>query len=230
MPFLARLPRSWVSIPLPGTVQPNPFRTYVSYSFEALPPAPPDVAAMAWLEKAPAHPEDYLATRFADAAQRDLSWSDVAELWPEPEALPDDFVHFLGHRGPGLRDRLRSATDCYFDLGDSLVETEGGRLLHLISDSQWVFHWLLYVGDDAASAVVGTQSPAGFDLEQDGMTHMGGLGEESPSYVVVANSFAEFAWRWWMDNEIFYKVEVDHVPLSQDEVQYVQQYGPPVPT
>lgn len=81
---------------------------------------------MAWLEKAPAHPEDYLATRFADAAQRDLSWSDVAELWPDPEALPDDFVHFSGHRGPGLRDRLRSATDCYFDLGDSLVEVEGG--------------------------------------------------------------------------------------------------------
>ena len=66
-------------------------------------------------------------------------------------------------------------------------------LLHLISDSQWLFHWLLYVRDDAASAVVGAQSPAGFDLKQDGMDHMGGLGEESPSYVVVANSFAEFA-------------------------------------
>ena len=179
---------------------------------------------MAWLEHAAAHPEDYLASRFADAAQRDLSWSGVFELWPDTESLPADFVHFVGDRGPGLRHRLRSATDCYFDLGDSVVEVEGGRLLHLISDSQWVFHWLLYVGDDAASAVVGSQFLAGFDLVPDDLE---GFGEASPSYVVVANSFAEFVWRWWMDNEIFYKVEVDQVPLSQDETEYRRQYGPP---
>lgn len=224
MAFLAGLPRYWVSIALPGTVQPSPFATYVSYRFEALPSAPGDVRAIAWLEQAAAHPEDYLASRFADAAQRDLSWSGVSELWPDTESLPNDFVHLLGDRGPGLRNRLRSATDCYFDLGDSVVEVEGGRLLHLISDSQWVFHWLLYVGDDAASAVVGSRFPAGFDLGPDDLES---VGEEFPSYVVVANSFAEFAWRWWMDNEIFYKVEVDHVPLSQYETEYTRQYGPP---
>lgn len=180
---------------------------------------------MAWLEQAAAHPEDYLASRFADAAQRDLSWAGVCGLWPDTESLPDDFVHFLGDgRDPGLRNRLRSATDCYFDLGDSVVEVEGGRLLHLISDSQWVFHWLLYVGDDTTSAVVGSRFPAGFDLGPDDLES---FGDESPSYMVVANSFAEFAWRWWMDNEIFYKVEVDQVPLSQDETEYARQYGPP---
>lgn len=224
MSFLSGLSRSWVTLPLPGSRQPERHATYVSYPVDALPPAPADLASLSWLEAAPAHPEDYLASWFADAAQRDLSLAGISELWSDIDSLPDDFVRFVGDHSPGLRDRLRSATDCYFDLGDALVEVEGGRLMHLVSDSQWVFHWLLYVGDDGASAIVGTQFPAGFAL---GPEELESLGARSVTYVVVADSFSEFAWRWWMDNEIFYKAVVDHVPLSDAEVRYVHGYGPP---
>ena len=223
MTFLAGLPRCWVSIQLPGTARPRRLTTYVSYTVEAIPPLPLDVAQMDWLERATPHPEDYLAT-CAEAARRDLSWSGVAELCPDTDRLPGDFVRFLGVNGPGLRDRLRSATDCYFDLGDALVEVDGGVLLHLISDSQWVFHWLLYLGDDGDSAVLGTTSPEGFDVQPEDSSR----GGEPASYIVVADSFAEFAWRWWMDNEIFHHVIVDKVPLSEDQVHYLQQYGDPL--
>ncbi len=225
MPFLSGLSRSWVTSPLPGARQPDRHVTYASYPQDDCPPAPTDLADLSWLEAAPAHSEDYLASWFTPSAQRDLSWAGIGELWPDINSLPDDFLRFVGVHQPGLRDRLRSATDCYFDLGDELVEVDGGRLMHLVSDSQWVYHWLLYVGDDGDSAMVGSQFPAGFALGPEDRESHGGT---SAAFVVVADSFSEFAWRWWMDNEIFYKVAVDHVPLTDDEVRYVQGYGPPV--
>jgi len=105
-----------------------------------------------WLKRAARHPDDHMASAFPSAVL-DLSEDAIGQLLGDHQALPDDFSVFITD---GLRDRLRSATDSYFDLGDSVVDVDGGRLLHLISDSQWVYHWLLYVGDDGDSAVVGT--------------------------------------------------------------------------
>jgi hypothetical protein len=34
--------------------------------------------------------------------------------------------------GDGLHERLRSATNSYIELGDSVVAVDGGHLLHLI--------------------------------------------------------------------------------------------------
>ncbi len=217
MLFLARLPRRWVTIQVPGTYGERILGTYVGY--DELPPTPVDVADLAWLRDAPRHPEDYLA-RASEDAVRDLSAQAVADLLGDRATVPDDFARFLGD---GLRDRLRSATDSYFDLGDFTVAVEGGRLLHLISDSQWVYHWLLYLGDDGTSAVVGTTSPTGFTPDPDDDQ------QEPSEYVVVANSFAEFTWRWWMDNEIFYRAVVEKTPLTPTQQSYIAQYGNPVP-
>ncbi|TCC42987.1 hypothetical protein [Kribbella sindirgiensis] len=215
MLFLTQLPHRWVTIQVPGTYSERSFATYVGY--DERPPAPADVGDFKWLRNAPRHPEDHLADA-SDDAVRDLSAQTVAELLGDDATIPDDFARFLDE---GLRDRLRSATDSYFDLGDFIVAVEGGRLLHLISDSQWVYHWLLYLGDEGTSVVVGTMSPAGFTPDPDDPPL------DSTEYVVVADSFAEFTWRWWMDNEIFYHSAVDRTSLTPNQQAYVTQYGHP---
>lgn len=221
MSFLSHLPHGWVTIRLPGTPSWTKLATYVRYTVDELPPMPVDAASLEWLRHAARHPEDYMASAFEHAA-RDISTKSVADLLGGLAAVPHDLAQFLG--GDGLRDRLRSATDCYFDLGDSVVAVDGGHLLHLISDSQWVFHWLLYLGDNGSSAVVGTSFPAGFDLDPDEAV---AWQHEDCGYVLVAESFAEFIWRWWMDNEIFYRAVVEKAGLSAEERTYVEQYGVP---
>lgn len=210
-----------MTIKIPGTASETKLATYVQYAVDELPLAPIDVASLEWLRHAARHPEDYMASAF-EHATRDISRQSVADLLGGRATVPHDLAQFLG--GDGLRDRLRSATDCYFDLGDSVVAVDGGHLLHLISDSQWVFHWLLYLGEDGSSAVVGTSFPAGFDLDPDDAAFWQ---QEDWGYVLVADTFAEFIWRWWMDNEIFYRAVVEKTDVSVKQRAYVEQYGVP---
>ena len=86
--------------------------------------------------------------------------------------------------------------------------------------------WLLYLGSDGRSAVVGTRYPAGFTLDPEEAAYWR---EEPWAYLWVADSFAEFAWRWWMDNDLFYRVRVEKSAMSPEDRAYVQQYGRPNP-
>lgn len=219
MSFLAGLPRAWVTIRVPGTHVEGGLATYYAYPSDRLPPLPSDVTTLAFLSHATRHPEAYMA-QHCEWAEADLSAQTVADRLGTEQRLPDDFSHFLD--GDGLRDRLRSATDSYFDLAHSAVEVADGRLLHLVSDSQWVYHWLLYVGDSGDSAVVGTSFPAGFSLDDDEADLWR---TEEWGYTLVADSFAEFAWRWWMDNEIFYRVHGEKSGLTNEQQLYVEGYG-----
>lgn len=219
MSFLAGLPRAWVTIHVPGTPVEGGLATYYAYPSDRLPSVPSDVTTLAFLSQAARHPEDYMA-QHCEWAEADLSPRTVADVLGNVQALPDDFSRFLD--GDGLRDRLRSATDSYFDLAHSAVEVADGRLLHLVSDSQWVYHWLLYLSDSGDSAVVGTSFPAGFNLDDDEADFWR---TEEWGFTLVADSFAEFAWRWWMDNEIFYRVHVEKSGLTAEQQRYVDGYG-----
>src|SRR5689334_4599114 len=159
--FLDGLPRMWWSVELPG-VRPHRARysTYSPFDWQRLPPVPGWVTAdYSWLSSSPVHAESSLAGP-SDAASRDLAgWDALAERCPGIRA-PAEFLRVA--RDPMLRRHLRSATDCYFDLGDHVVPVPGGQLIHFLSDSQWVQHWLLYAGTDE-HAVVTTDFPAGFE-------------------------------------------------------------------
>jgi hypothetical protein len=155
-------------------------------------------------------------------AVRDLTPDALAEL-PVPQALPADFAGFV--TDPGLRTHLGSATWCHFDLGHRLQPVTDGHLLHLISDSQWAMHWLLYLGDNGAGAVVATRRPIGFDLDEDeGEAYWKAEGWE---YIRCADTFGELIWRWWMDNEIFYRIKVDHREPTDQQQIYIAGYGIP---
>jgi hypothetical protein len=220
--FLVELPSAWITIHVPGTPALPRLSTYVVYPTKKLPLAPSKVGEMTWLGQAASHPEDDMAQP-CERASLDLSAQNVVARLGKAQPLPPDFVLFLDGK---LRDKLRRATDCYFDLGDFALPVDGGRLLHLVSDSQWVFHWLLFIGDDGSSAVVGTNSPVGFTPDDPADLYR----LDQPSYVRVADSFAEFAWRWWMDNEIFYRVRVERLDPSPDQRRYIDSYGAPSAT
>jgi hypothetical protein len=104
------------------------------------------------------------------------------------------------------------------------VQVSGGTLLHIVSDSQWVRHWLLYVVDDDDPAVVTTIHQTGFEIHSEEQAYW----ESEPwNYTVCTANFAEFLWRWWMDNEIFFRVIVDHEQVDAARASYLRNLGQP---
>lgn len=110
------------------------------------------------------------------------------------EELPADLRAFVSE--PELHRRLFSATDAYVDAGERLEPVPGGQLLHLVSDSQWVAHWLAVIGDDGATGVICSATALGYP-------DAAGDADDASAPVWVADSVAEFVWRWWADNCAF---------------------------
>lgn len=218
MSHIDGLPRRWITIQVPGTGSADLLpATYVAY--DKSPKVPTAVDDWAWLRAEPTRDDGYMATPCAYAI-RDLTDGALRQvLGADP---PEDLHRFAAD--PSLRRRMWSATDSYFDLGHFAQAVNGGRLLHVVSDSQGVMHWSLYVGDGGEEAVVASPFPTGFNLVPEDLE---AYGDEPEWSVVCADTFAEFAWRWWMDNEIFRQVELDQLPLSDSQRQYVTQYGDP---
>jgi hypothetical protein len=221
MGFLEELQRGWISIEVPGTMPPGKPRTYVRYAYDQIPEVPGHLGSWDWLRASPVRQDSTLGW-IQEGVARDLTPQALAELQIS-QMLPSDFAGFV--TDPALRAHLRSATSCCFDLGDRLQPVPDGHLLHLISDSQWVMHWLLYLGNGGASAVVATPRPIGFDLDED--EEEAYWAQERWEYVRCAETFREFIWRWWMDNEIFYRVMIDRQQLTEQQKSYIAAYGTP---
>jgi hypothetical protein len=190
---LTELPREWWGIELPGYREhPTGYATYSSVAFDELPPVGRQLDdELRWLlqEPAVAHSlaeADRAAAKPATPAQLEL----VLAGWEA--ALPRSFTAFVGSDEP--RARIRSCTACYLDLADFAVPVVGGGLLiHFLSDSQWVLHWLLYCGPDGSEAVVVTERPLGFELGDDGEEETVRFFEPAAGDAAVcADSFSEF--------------------------------------
>jgi hypothetical protein len=216
--FLHELPRRWVAIALPGVGDTDrPHATYESFS--QIPVAPADASQLEWLRGAKAWDDSAMALA-CESAVADISLPTMTAL--VGDAAPSDLMDFIAN--PDLRKRLPTATDAYFDLGEEVRTVDGGRLLHLVSDSQWVMHWSIYIGDDGQTAVVASDYPVGFHLDEGDREYWSG----APShYFLCALSFGEFAWRWWMDNEIFYRSTAEKLPLTRAQQNYLDEYGEP---
>jgi hypothetical protein len=131
-------------------------------------------------------------------------------------AVPAAFSQFT--TDPSLRKRLRSATACYLDLGDSLVVVEGGgALIHFLSDQQWVLHWSLFVGPGPSGCVIATSEPLGF--MDDGIEHFA-FSPGSDDAVICAASFSEFIYRFWVENEIWFALHEGR-DLTAEQLGYV---------
>lgn len=167
-------------------------------------PAIPHDPDLAWLLNEPSW-EWHIGMQDDGPAQQPITPTTLDALPGRPDRYPLSLRTFADQ--PELQTRIRSATGCYLALGDFAARTDaGGRLVHFLSDQQWVFHWLLYVDDSGPEAVLGSPEPIGFDLAP---MEMPGLPDPLPmdgriELVVCADSFAEFLYRYWVENEIWY--------------------------
>ena len=135
----------------------TPLATYTGYQLDKLPPLDfTEDGKLAWL-LAESPTSGYRSLAVVDDSSTTPATSDNLEILLAGMGIvpTPSFAAFIDSEGP--RSRVRSCTDCYLDLGDFVVPVEGGgHLIHFLSDSQWVLHWLLYIGPDQAEAVIAT--------------------------------------------------------------------------
>jgi len=229
------LPRGWPSIDLPGYRDHPEAATYSVFDQALLPPIERELDdGLAWLLAEPAvehslaggHMYEGEPVRPANGTQLDAL---TGELDLE---LPPAFEKFI--RVPEPRSRVRSCTACYLELADFPVSVEdGGWLIHFLSDQQWVNHWLLYVDRDGGEAVISTYPPYGFRLESpDEEPAWASDFEPATSHrfthgaaesMVCADSFSEFLYRFWIENEIWYALS-QRRKLTPEQLRYARHY------
>lgn len=203
--WLDGLPRAWV-FPDLGDLRPAPngrAATYVWWPLDRLPPV--GLRGRSAIELLLAHEAhgdaigDEDAVRSVDGATLDAILG-VGERVGVPESL-DRFV-----RDPEPRRRIRSVTACFLDLGEELVPVAGGGwLLHLVSDQQWVVHWLvLLTRETGPGPVIASTIPFGFPVAGDAprsFDPMTAAGQSVERTVVCAGSADEFLARFFLENE-----------------------------
>ena len=221
------LPRVWwfPEVELLDRIVLHEFGTYCGYELDAQPPLRNVDPNLGWLTAEPLHDEWNLDETDA-TPQRRMRSTNLAEVLHGSRS-PTALERLAGD--PELQRRIRSSTGCYLDLGDKAAPTEdGGVLLHVLSDQQWVRHWLVLIETTGRAPVVSTTRPIGFDLPDDWYED---IDEErlpdrirldgSLDLTVVADSFEEFLYRLWLENEIFFRA-VAGDPLTEVQREYVR--------
>ncbi len=190
---------------LPGCRPNEPRATYGGHDLDEQPDVPRQ-EDLSWLEGGRSEQLQWsIAGEDAAAPVRPLTAAGLEAVTAELPVPPS--LRLLAER-PELQRRIRSATARYLDLGDFATATtvEGGRLIHVLSDQQWIRHWLLYLDAAGGEAVLTTTEPIGFKLPDDWPPPPSviPIGNGEIDLEVCADSFAEFLYRFWIENEIFF--------------------------
>lgn len=221
------VPRAWILLDLPGYREDPRGSTYGRFALDDLPPIERTLdPRFEWLLAEP------LATDWAILSRESAQSLEEARsrVFHGPGLrLPESFANFVSSAEPA--SRIRSGTGCYLDFADHVVPAAGGGILaHFLSDQQWSVHWLLYVGAEGNEAVVATYSPYGFAFEP-GETHpdydVNSLSvfdprETDPYTHVCSESFSEFIYRYWIENEICFRL--DGGTLTDEQRRYLEYY------
>ena len=203
------LPRIWPTIDIPGVAEGG--STYWDVDLDAMPPV--EITAdgtLDWLLNAPTHVHS-LEEGPDDRPERQAN-PEGLEVVAANMRLPVAFRRFI--EDPEPRRHIRSATDCFLDLGHFVVSLDdGGSLVHFLSDQQWVLHWLLYVEQEGSEAVIATGDPIGYE-DHETMPVEVKATEWPGDAVVCGDSFEEFLYRYWAMNELFFRLAVDDQTLD----------------
>lgn len=199
----ARLPRAWWFPELKG-YRSVEISTYVRYHLDEQPKVSIAVDDdLSWLKDVPEQ-DDGIEHGEPGQQTRSLTTEQLTAL-AQDLPLPQALWTFAAR--PELQRRVPSATACYVDLGDFLVPTSvrGGYLLHVLSDQQWIRHWLLYIDRVGNEAMLVSGDPIGF-LDEDREVPVPSIIPMDGTYdvEVCADSFAEFLYRFWIENELWW--------------------------
>lgn len=227
-------PESWFSVELKGyRNHPEPYRTYSPFLFRALPPLPYGSfdGSFSWLPR---------TREVVPTGKCQFEWAYPAVLKriaKESEDLqitiPEAFTTFMA--SVDLPNRIRSATDCAFDLAERLVHVpwEGGYFLRFLADSQGCLFWYLFLRQGGGHCVVVTSSYYGGDPTADREFMEEHLGpdwnredppKESDRIWFCAPSFESFIYRFWIENEIWYALSETGGPADDEQQRYLGHY------
>jgi hypothetical protein len=187
--------------------------TYTCFPYESLPPIPVTLNGhFQWLKSA----------RDADRVIGNVRAieSGLSRLLAEdPPGLPSEFVTFF--RSPALWRKVRSCTDCYFDIDPASTPIPGGlgRLVRFMSDSQGCIHWHLCISPCGTThTVVATYHFTGSEYAHKPS------GKPHPRDVTTcAASFEEFIYRFWIENELWYALSL-HQAMPEHGEEYLAHY------
>jgi hypothetical protein len=190
--------------------------TYNCYPPEELPPLRvPLAGTFEWLRASPEHDRSIAPDpeRTAAALCR-LTTSN-------PDRLPPEFVYFF--RSPDLWRRVQSCTGCFLDLDSAAVGIRGGlgSLIRFLSDSQGCKHWHLYLSPcGKRHSVVATYFYTGSEC-----AHLTGGLPHPKDITLCSNSFEEFVYRFWLENEVWFALHgMGSMPEGGEE--YLNYYRP----
>jgi hypothetical protein len=224
------LKRGWYFSELPGYREhPDRFRTYSLFHYDDLPPIEEEgLEVYDWLKRDCVKKCSLLEGMYPDGTKPDLS--KLAEFKTHIDIpLPVSLVTFIDSEE--LRGRVRSCTDCYLDLGDYVVQTTGaedGYLIHFLSDSQWILHWYLYVSKGGDHFILVSENGFGFNFDEQDFSIQHGRGYrlrlDQEEIWFCADSFPEFIYRFWLENEIWFCLTLDPKPLTDFQRRYVDCY------
>ncbi|BBM82168.1 hypothetical protein [Candidatus Uabimicrobium amorphum] len=203
---------NWVFNDLPGFRTVNDFATYYEFPYENLPPIPEDTD------------EDF--SWIISQRERGMGGNldGTIELAKQNDIeLPQSLHVFIEKK---LQKYMLSSTDYYFDSGEKVTRTQNpsGFLLHLIADSQWCYHWYLFVGDNGEHCVLGCVEPYGY--EEYASVNQSVVNIEGSELELCSPSFFEFIYRFWIENEIWFSLAYTcNNILTPRMVEYLAHYA-----
>ena len=226
----SKLKRGWYFTELPGyRDHPVKFRTYSLFFYETLPPIKQEgLEGYGWLLQDRIKKNSLLEGTYPDGTKPDLS--NLIEFVKQIDIpLPASFKTFITLEE--LRGRVRSCTDSYLDLGDYVVRTSGiepGYLIHFMSDSQWILHWYLYLSQSGDHFVLVSEEGYGFYFNDMDVQPEKGKNEpiqlDQKAIWFCAGSFLEFIYRFWLENELWYRLTLEPKPLNDAQRRYLEFY------
>jgi uncharacterized protein (TIGR02996 family) len=196
--------------------------TYHGCRYETLPPVPAErlTGDFSWLTTR--------RQRQSQPAQATpISAVDHVRVLAEREQipLPASFLTFFDNAS--LVHRLRLCTDCYFNLPEVLLEVpcaDGDVVLRFYSDPQGSYHWYLYLTRAGAHCVVGSGSWVGGQRSHTFHHGYRYCGLARGVWHFCSPSFEEFVYRYWIENEIWYSLNLEKKPLTAAQEAYVAHY------
>lgn len=211
MSAMPGIPRHWRTIGVPGVLE-RLYDMYWPIPLDVMPPVGRVLdGTLNWLLDTQTY-DPSLRRGPDDPAERDADAAGLLAIVPA-WSYPPTFRTFI--EDPEARRHIRSATACYLDLAHFAVPvSDGGVLIHFLSDQQWVLHWLLYLGRDGSEAVVVSPNSLGFDDGESEPLRLVNLNDAQDWLAVCSETFEEFLYRYWIENELFFRLAVDEMSLD----------------
>lgn len=228
-------PTAWFSIELEGYREPSERCTYYDYDYDSLPPSPVDRfdGSFRWLP-----PADPIEPGPGDWYDPDLLARLSAQAAEMGFVLPAPFVHFM--RAGDLPGRIRSVTDCGFELPERIVPVPwaSGALVRFLADSQGCLYWYLFLQQGGAHCVVSSWESFGGDARiasawdaEDDEADPDPDDDEPPSdeheIHFCSPDFESFIHRFWIENEIWLALEETGGPINDEQRRYLEHYRRP---